>query len=125
MVLLSLSLEKAAEEQKDLMQTPPRLRELLTTVRPDLVLAVLDACAAVPLLAGLDFARSLADDRAVLRTLRALLNALQQQNSAIDTSVVPPAVPHAAHRAGTLRRLRVDLGRGPHGAAQNQRRCAE
>ncbi len=41
-VLLSLSLEKAAEEQKDLTQIPPQLRELLTTVRPDLVLAVLD-----------------------------------------------------------------------------------
>jgi CheY-like chemotaxis protein len=41
-VLLSLSLEKAAEEQKDLTQTPPRLRELLSTVRPDLVLAVLE-----------------------------------------------------------------------------------
>jgi hypothetical protein len=56
-----------------------------------LLLAVGVAFAAVPLLAGLDFARSLADDRVVLRALRAAYHALKQFDRGIDSSVVPPA----------------------------------
>jgi hypothetical protein len=63
-----------------------------------LLLAVLVACAAVPLLAGLDFARSLADDRAVSRALRAALNVLKQYEPSIDSSVVPPALSPAIYR---------------------------
>ena len=60
---------------------------------------MLVACAAVPLLAGLDFARSLADDRAVSRALCAALNVLKQYDPGIDSSVVPQAFPPAAYRA--------------------------
>lgn len=41
-VLLSLSLEKAMEDFNDPTQLPPRIRELLTTLRPELWMAVLD-----------------------------------------------------------------------------------
>ena len=52
-----------------------------------LLLATLVASAAAPVLAGLDFARSLAEDRAVFRTLHNALTTLEQQ----DIAPVPPA----------------------------------
>jgi hypothetical protein len=64
-----------------------------------LLFAVLVACAAVPLLAGLDFARSLADDRGVSSALRAALYLLKRYcDPTIDPSVIPLALPPAIYR---------------------------
>lgn len=64
-----------------------------------LLLAVIVACAAVPVLAGLDFARSLADDRGVSQALRAALRLLQQLGTSVDPNVVPTVLPPAVYRA--------------------------
>jgi hypothetical protein len=64
-----------------------------------LALAGLVACGAVPLLAGLDFARSLADDRAVSRALRAALNVRKQYDATIDSAVMPTSLPSSIYRA--------------------------
>jgi len=65
-----------------------------------LLMALLVACAAVPVLAGLDFARTLADNRSVTSALRAALHVLRQYGTSVDPAVIPPAFPAAAYRNG-------------------------
>ena len=50
------------------------------------------------MLEGLDFARSLADDRDASRALRAALRVLQQYDPSVDPTAIRPMFPPAAHR---------------------------
>jgi hypothetical protein len=76
-------------------------RNHLDPAMTSMFLAVLVACAAVPILAGLDFARSLADNRAVTRALRAALQILQQYDQTINPAAIPAELPAAVYRAPT------------------------